>query len=124
MQILNEKKQPRRPQLLDLQSDALNQVMIEAAQKRIGFLGTVKSTNVTQRKLDLVESVRVVINERDGDKAIQRETIVDKGKVEENQIRRIYNFEKKMEKAKDEIMSTQLAQRTLHTEPIDDSYMQ
>ena len=68
--------------------------------------------------------MRVVINERDGDKAIQRETIVDKGKVEENQIRRIYNFEKKMEKAKDEIMSTQLAQRTLHTEPIDDSYMQ
>ena len=124
MQILNEKKQPRRPQLLDLQSDALNQVMIEAAQKKIGFLGTVKSTNVTQRKLDLVESVRVVINERDGDKAIQRETIVDKGKVEENQIRRIYNFEKKMDKAKDEIMSTQLAQRTLHTEPIDDSYMQ
>lgn len=41
--ILNEKKQPRRPQLLDLQSDALNTVMIEAAQKKIGFLGTVKS---------------------------------------------------------------------------------
>ena len=55
VQILNEKKQPRRPQLLDLQSDALNQVMIEAAQKKIGFLGTVKSTNITQRKMDLME---------------------------------------------------------------------
>ena len=56
--------------------------------------------------MDLIESVRVVINEKDGDKAIQRETIIDKGKVEENQIRRIYNFNQKLEKAKDEIMST------------------
>ena len=80
--------------------------MIEAAQKKIGFLGTVKSTHITQRKMDLIESVRVVINEKDGDKVIQRETIIDKGKVEENQIRRIYNFNQKLEKSKDEIMST------------------
>ena len=74
--------------------------------------------------MDLIEQVRVVINEKDGDKAIQRETIIDKGKVEENQIRRIYNFHKKLDTAKDEIMKTQLAQKTLVTQPIDDSYMQ
>ena len=94
--------------MVNLKSDAMNKHMIIAAQKKIGFLGTVKSNMITNEKLQALENVKVVMNEFD-EKNLQVENIHDNGKVHENEIRKIYYFNQKLEKAKDEIVQSQLA---------------
>jgi len=50
--ILNDKGDPRRPQQLNLKSDLMNDEMTKIAQKKIGFLGSVKSNHLDQKKMD------------------------------------------------------------------------
>ena len=54
----------------------MNAAMVEVGQKRIGFLSSVKSSYITQKKMDAIETVKVSMNEYD-EKNLQRETVHD-----------------------------------------------
>ena len=86
----------------------MNAAMVEVGQKKIGFLSSVKSNYITQKKMDAIEAVKVNMNEFD-EKNLQRETIHDEGKQHDNEIRKIYYFNQKLAKVRDEIVQSQLA---------------
>ena len=51
--------------MLNLRDPDLNKLMAEAGAKKIGFLKTVETNYLDQKKLDTIESLKVKTNEFD-----------------------------------------------------------
>ena len=66
------------------------------------------------------DAMKLKMNEIDDKQSLQRELIMHNGKAYENEVRKIFMYIEKMKISKEDIMSTQLAQKTLVSEPLDE----
>ena len=81
--------------MLNLENFELNRVMAEAGAKKIGFLKTVETNYLDNRKLDAIESLKVKTNEFD-DRVLQTQTFMQDGKMHTDVIPTVYNHQAKM----------------------------
>ena len=67
----------------------MNQVMSETGAKKIGFLKSVNAHNIDQKKLEMVDSLKVKANEFD-ERLLQKTTFMQDGRMHVDVIPTVY----------------------------------
>ena len=109
--------------MLNLQNPALNEMMAETGAKKIGFLKTVETNYLDQRKLDAIEMLKVKTNEFD-ERLLQKQTFMQDGKMHTDVIPTVYNHQAKMNLARKELRNMQSTFNSVLANPSYDNQIQ
>ena len=88
--------------MLNLQNSDLNKTMAEAGAKKIGFLKSVETNYIDNKKLDVIESLKVKTNEFD-ERILQKSTFMQDGKMHTEVVPTVYQHQAKLNQARKDL---------------------
>ena len=113
----------RRIQVLNLQNPEMNKIQSEANAKKIGFLKSVEPNYIDQKKIEVIESMRLKTNEFD-DKSLIKQSIHAGGRVHTDVVPLTFMHQQKVNEARKELRNIQSTFNSVLANPSYDDQVQ